>query len=83
MAGPPGENHEGIEIGVEILVGLVDPHEALNGGAVEHDLVVDRLLNLGGGDGNVFQLTEDVGELEADKLNILLMDDADDIFLGV
>ena len=83
VAGPPGEDGEGVQVGVQVLIRLVDADKTLDGGAVEHDLVVDRLLNLGGGDGNVFQLTEDVGELEADKLNILLMDDADDIFLGV
>ena len=83
VAGPPGENHEGVQIGIEILVGLVDADETLDGGAVEHNLVVDRLLDLGGGDGHVLQLTENVGELEADKLDILLVDDADNIFLGV
>ena len=83
VAGPPGEHAEGPQVGVEILIGLVDTDKAVNGGAVEHALVVDGLLNLGGGDGHVFQLAENVRELEADKLDVLLPDNANDVFLRV
>ena len=83
VLGPPGEHSEGVQVGVEILVGLIDAHEALDGGAVQHDLVVDRLLDLRGRDGHVLELTENVGELHTDKLDVLFFYDADDIFLGM
>ena len=83
VAGPPGEDGEGVQVGVEVLVRLVNADKALDGGAVEHDLVVHRLFDLRGGDGHIFQLAEDVRELEADKLNILLLHHADDVFFGV
>ena len=82
VAGPPGEDAEALEVGIEVLVGLVDADEALDGGAVEHDLVVHRLLDLGGRDGHVLELSEDVGKLEADKLNVLVPHHADNIFLS-
>ena len=78
-----GDNHKAVQIGVEALVRLVDAGEALNGGAVEHNLVVHRLLHLGGGDGHIFHLAENIGELHPDKLNIILPDNADNVFFGV
>ena len=80
---PPGEYHKGIQVGIEVLVGLIDPHKTLDGGAVEHDLVVDRLLDLRRGERHVLELTENIGELHADKLDVLFFDDADNVFLGV
>ena len=83
VVGPPGEDTEALEIRIEILVGLVDAHKALDGGTVEHALVVDGLLDLGGGNGHILQHAEDVGKLEPDKLNVLLLDDADDVLFVV
>ncbi len=83
VLGPPGEDDKAVQIGVQVLVGLIDADEALNGGAVQHDLIVHRPLDLGGGDGHVFQLAENVGELHPDELDVLFLHDADDIFLGV
>ena len=48
------------------------------GGAVEHDLVVHRLLDLGGRDGHVLELSEDVGKLEADEFHILFLRHGED-----
>ena len=79
----PGKHREGIQIRIEVLVGLVDANEAFNGAAVDHDLVVDSLLNLGCGDGDILQLTENVGELHADELHVSLANQADDVFLAV
>ena len=61
----------------------MDANEAFNGAAVDHDLVVDSLLNLGCGDGDILQLTENVGELHADELHVSLANQADDVFLAV
>ncbi len=83
VLGLPGEDHEAVQIGIEVLVGLVDADKALDGGAVQHDLVVHRPLHLGGGDGHVFQLTENVGELHPDELDVLLPHDADDVLFRI
>ena len=88
-AGHPAPGHlrrqdkEAVQVGVQALVRLVDAGEALDGGAVKHDLVVHRLLHLGGGDGHVLHLAENVGELHPDELDLLLPDQADDVFLGI
>ena len=83
VAGPPRKDPEALQVRVEILVGLVDPDKALNGGTVKHDLVVHGLLDLGGGDGHVLQLAKDICELKTDELHILLLHNANDVFLGV
>ena len=83
VAGPPGEDTEALQIRVEVLVRLVNADEALNGGAVEHTLVADRLFNLGRGDGNVFEHAENVGKLQAHELDFLFPDDADDVLFAV
>ena len=76
---PPGKDAEGLQIRIKILVGLIDTDKALDGGAVKHTLIVYRLLNLGGGNGHVFQLAENIRKLEANKFDILLPDHTDDI----
>ena len=81
--GPPGEDGKAVQIGVEVLVGLIDADEALDGGAVKHDLVVHRLLDLRGGDGHILQLSEDVHKLHPDEFDVLLLHDADDVFLSI
>ena len=83
LGGPPGENRKTIQIGIQALVRLVDAGEPLDGGAVEHDLVVHRLLDLRGGDGHVFQLAKNIHKLHADKLDLLVLYQTDDVFLGV
>ena len=83
LGGPPGENGKAVQVGIEALVRLVDPGEALDGGTVKHDLVVDSLLHLGGGDGHILQLAEDIHKLHADKFDLLLLHHPDDIFLGI
>ena len=83
VAGPPGEDGEGVQVGVQVLIRLVDADKTLDGGAVEHDLVIHRLLNLRCGDGHVLELTENVGELKADELHILFFYHTDDVFLAV
>ena len=79
---PPGQNRIAVQIGAQVLVGFVDAHKALDGAAVDHDLVVHGLFNLGRGDGHVLQLTEDVRKLHADELHISLPHQADDLFLA-
>ena len=40
LGGPPGENGKAAPVREQVLVRLVHPGKALDGGAVEHDLVV-------------------------------------------
>ena len=75
----PGQKLEGLRVGPEILVALMDADKALDGRAVKGDLVVHGLLDLRGGDGHVLQLPEDVRDLQADEAHILLPHHADDL----
>ena len=79
----PRQDGEGIQIGVEVLVRLMDAGEPLDGAAVDGDLVVYGLLDLGGGDGHVFGLAKNIGKLHADEVYALFLHHADDIFFGV
>ena len=83
VVGLPGKDPVGLQGGEQVLVGLVDADEALDGGTVEHTLIVYRFFHLGGGDGHVFQLAENIGELQTDEFYILFPYHADDIFFGV
>ena len=77
------QDDEAVQVGIQALVRLVDAGKALDGGAVKHDLVVHRLLHLGGGDGHVLHLAENISELHPDKLHALFPDDADNILFCV
>ena len=83
VLGPPGQHRKGVQVRPQVLVGLLHPDKALNGAAVHHDLPVQRPLDLRRGDGHVFHLSEDIGKLHADKLDVLLPDQAEDILPGV
>ena len=61
----------------------MDPGEALDGAAVDGDLVAHSLLDLRGGDGHVLGLAKHIGKLHADEVYAFLLHHADDIFLGV
>ena len=83
MLRPPRQNRVGIQIGVQILIGFMNADEALDGAAVDHDLVIHRLFNLRSGDGHVLQLSEDVRKLHTDELHVLIFYHAQDVFLAV
>ena len=80
---PPGQDGEGVKVGVQILVGFVDAGEAFDGAAVDHDLVVQRFFDLCAGDGDVFHLTENVSELHTDEFDIFFFDKADNVFFRI
>ena len=80
---PPRQYRERIQIGAQILIGFVDADKALDGAAVDHDLVVHRLFDLRSGDGHVLQLAEDVRKLHTDELHVLILHHANDVFLAV
>ena len=83
VLGPPGQDGKGVQVGIKVLVGLLNADETLNGAAVHHDLARQRPLDLGGSDGHIFELAEYVGELHPDELDVLFLDHAEDILLGV
>ena len=80
---PPGQNGEGIQIRIQVLVALLNAGEAFDGAAVDHDLVVYGLLNLACSDCHILELTEDIGKLHADKFHIAILDHFDDVFSGI
>jgi hypothetical protein len=68
-----GKDNEGVVVGFEEHVRLLNPGEALNGGAVKHDLPVQGLLKLGLGDLHVLDHAQDVRDLQPQKLDLLLL----------
>ena len=83
LLGPPGQYGESIQIRTQVLVGFLDAHKALDGAAVDHDLIIDRLLDLRSRNGHVLQLTKNIGKLHTDKLHIVLMHHPNDVILAV
>ena len=69
----PREDREGVEVGPQVHVRLLDADEALDRRAVEHDLAVQRVLELAVGDLDVLDRPEDVGELQAEELHLLAL----------
>ncbi|ESQ03394.1 putative NAD/FAD-dependent oxidoreductase [Streptomyces sp. PVA_94-07] len=69
----PRQHLEGGGVGLGDHVGLVDAGEALDGGAVEADALVERLLQLGRGHGNRLEEAEDVGEPQAHEPDVALL----------
>ena len=67
---PPREHAERLEVGLEEHVALLDAHEALDRGAVEQDLAVERLAKLTGRDLDVLGVAQDVREREAEKADV-------------
>ena len=62
-----------LEVGPQVHVRLFDADEALDRRAVEHDLAVQRVLELAVGDLDVLDGPEDVGELQAQELHLLAL----------
>src|SRR4029078_9732771 len=56
----------------QVHVRFFDADEAFDRGAVEHDPAVERLLELAVGDLDVLDRPEDIGELKAHELDLLV-----------
>ena len=72
---------EGAEVGLQHHVRFLDTHEALDRGAVEHHVPVERLLELARGDLDVLVDAEDVGELQAQERHALFLGEVEDVAL--
>ena len=79
----PGQDGERVQIRLQILVGLLHTDGALDGAAVQHDLPVQRPLNLRYCNRHIFQLSKEICKLHPDKLDVLLQDQAEDLLSGV
>ena len=79
----PRQDDERIIIRAEIHVGFIDTNIALNRGTVEHAFIVQCFFELALGNRNIFQLTENIRELQTDKLHIFFFCDSQNIFFGV
>ena len=74
LGAPPRQHRERRGVGFETHVRFLDPDEPFNTGAVEVDPLLEGLLGLRGGDGDVLHRAEDVGELEPEEIDVLLVD---------
>ncbi len=77
-----GKDPEGVEIRLEQHVGLLDPDESLDRGAVEHDLAVQGLLELAAGHLDVLVHAQDVGELQPQKIHAEALGQLEDVVLS-
>src|SRR5258705_521451 len=76
------EHPERLEVGPQHHVRLLDPHEALDRRAVEHDVALERLFELALGYLDVLVDAEDVGELEPERAYVLLLGNVEDFAFG-
>ena len=78
----PREDLEGREIGREQHVRFLDAHESFDRRAVEHDVPVERLLELRRGDLDVLVDPEDVGELQPKEAHVVRASEFEDLLLA-
>ena len=74
-------NSSNVVAGASEDVGLVDSAEAVDGGAVELHALVEHLLKFGRRDRHRLELTEHVGEPQADETDTAFFDGAKDVLL--
>ena len=77
-----GQDAEGGEVRFQQHVRLFDPHEPLDRAAVEHDLPVQRLAELGAGHLHVLVDPQDVGELQSDEVHAEFPGELEEILLA-
>ena len=81
-AGTPREHRKSTRVGEGQHVRLLDAGEALDRGSVKAHAFIKSSLELGGSDREALEGSQHVGEPEADKLDLLLLDDTYDVLLG-
>src|SRR5204863_4336701 len=77
-----GEDAERLEVGPQYHVRLFDPDEALDRRAVEHDVALERLVELARGYLDVLVDAEDVGKLQPERGYVLLLGGVEDFAFG-
>jgi hypothetical protein len=78
----PGIDREGVQVRNEVHVRFLDRGEALDRGAVELDLAVERLAELRARQLDVLDHAEDVRELEPHEADVLRLTHLEDLRLG-
>ena len=79
MFRPPGQNRQGIRVGMQEKVGMALIAEACNGRRVEGDTIFKCPLQLLRVDGDIFGPAENIAESQADELHILLFHELNDL----
>ena len=78
----PRQDAERRQVRTQEHVRLLDPDEAFDGRAVEHDLAVQRRAELPVRDLDVLDHAEDVGELQAHELHVRALGELEDLRLA-
>ena len=81
IAAFPRHDGERRRVRVEVHIALGDPCKALNGTAVEPGTVIERIGQPVGRDSHTLDNTDDVGELEVDKADLLPLALLQDVLL--
>ena len=81
--GSPGQYHPGIGIGIKIHIRLTQSFKSVYGGAVKHDLIIERLLKLACRDSHILKIPENIGKLQTDEFNVLFLCKCQYLFLCV
>ena len=71
LLGPPREHSQGIQIRAQEHIHVVVMQEALHAGAVEYIALIQHPLQLPRGHRRVFQVPEQIHELQTDEFHIL------------
>ena len=79
--GGPGQHLEGRRVRVRNGVGFRDPREALDRGSVESDALLEGAFEFGWGDGDLFEVTEHIGEPKPNEADVPFLQRAEDEFL--
>ena len=83
VARAPRQHLERRRVGMHEHVGILQACEAVDGRPVEADAFLKRDFDVGGRNGDVFQIAENVGEPQSQKANVALFNLLDDILLRI
>ena len=75
----PGQDAEGIRVWMQAHIALFDAGESLNGRAIELALICKCAVQLADSNHHTLHRSEDIGELQADKADVILLHHAPDI----
>ena len=79
---PHGKTWNVSRVGREQHVRLLDPHEPFDRRAVEHDVAVERLLELRRRNLDVLVDAENVGELKSQEADVVLRGELENVLLA-
>ena len=83
VARTPRQHLEGRRVGMHEHIGILQARKPVDGRAIEADAFFKRDFNIGGRNGDVFQIAENIGEPQSQKANVALFDLLDDILLRI